>query len=279
MYSHGVLRLGAVVAAMIATSGDESFVMLAMFPKQALVLYLTLAVFGLAAGAATDVLFGLRFVSSLQLSCEGLEDTRGGAVRVFAPGPPLGSVETVFSREGNPLRYPRLVPPHRIHRPSGACRVGLDPDYLDDNLSRRPLHRHDCSGHFLETHLWNHIARTHIPRVFLWTLGALLTIHLLTDILHLEDLIREGTWLVLLIACLTGIIPESGPHLVFVTLYAQGAVPFSVLLATSIVQDGHGMLPLLAHSRRAFATIKSINFAVGLTVGATVMSSGIQPSL
>ena len=73
MYSHGVLRLGAVVAAMIATSGDESFVMLAMFPKQALVLYLTLAVFGLAAGAATDVLFGLRFVSSLQLSCEGLE--------------------------------------------------------------------------------------------------------------------------------------------------------------------------------------------------------------
>ena len=103
----------------------------------------------------------------------------------------------------------------------------------------------------------------------------MLTIHLLTDILHLEDLIREGKWLVLLIACLTGIIPESGPHLVFVTLYAQGAVPFSVLLATSIVQDGHGMLPLLAHSRRAFATIKSINFVVGLILGAAVMSLGI----
>jgi hypothetical protein len=31
MYSHGVLTLGAVVAAMIAMAGDESFVMLAWF--------------------------------------------------------------------------------------------------------------------------------------------------------------------------------------------------------------------------------------------------------
>ena len=34
MYSHRVLSLGAVVAAMIATSGDEAFVMLAMIPRQ-----------------------------------------------------------------------------------------------------------------------------------------------------------------------------------------------------------------------------------------------------
>ena len=32
MYSHRVLSLGAVVTAMIATSGDEAFVMLAMIP-------------------------------------------------------------------------------------------------------------------------------------------------------------------------------------------------------------------------------------------------------
>ena len=32
MYSHRMLTVGAVVAAMIATSGDEAFVMLAMIP-------------------------------------------------------------------------------------------------------------------------------------------------------------------------------------------------------------------------------------------------------
>ena len=47
---------------------------------------------------------------------------------------------------------------------------------------------------------------------------------------------------VLLTGALVGIIPESGPHLIFVMLYAQGLVPFSVLLTSSFVHDGHGML-------------------------------------
>ena len=58
-----------------------------------------------------------------------------------------------------------------------------------------------------------------------------------------------------------------GPHLIFVTLFAEGLIPFSVLLAGSIVQDGHGMLPMLAHSRCAFFGVKGFNFALGLLVG------------
>lgn len=38
MYSHGAVSFGAVVAAMIVTSGDEAFVMLALIPKTALAL-------------------------------------------------------------------------------------------------------------------------------------------------------------------------------------------------------------------------------------------------
>ncbi len=36
LYSHRTVSFGALVAAMIATSGDEAFVMLSMFPQQAL---------------------------------------------------------------------------------------------------------------------------------------------------------------------------------------------------------------------------------------------------
>ena len=73
--------------------------------------------------------------------------------------------------------------------------------------------------------------------------------------------------LVLVIAILVGIIPESGPHLIFVTLFAQGSLPFAILLANSIVQDGHGTLPLLAVSRRAFLWLKLVNIAFGFLAG------------
>jgi hypothetical protein len=72
---------------------------------------------------------------------------------------------------------------------------------------------------------------------------------------------------VLLISVLIGIIPESGPHLMIVTLFSQNLVPFSILLANSIVQDGHGMLPLLAESRKDFLKVKTINMLAGLLVG------------
>ena len=75
----------------------------------------------------------------------------------------------------------------------------------------------------------------------------------------------------LVFAVLVGIIPESGPHLVFVTLFAAGTLPFGILLASSIVQDGHGMLPMLAVSRRGFILVKLINILVGLIVGLILM--------
>ena len=79
-----------------------------------------------------------------------------------------------------------------------------------------------------------------------------------------------GPVMLIVIACLVGLIPDSGPHFVFVFLYAQGVIPISVLVASSIVQDGHCMLPMLAHSRRGFVAVKLVNMAVGLAVGSTV---------
>jgi hypothetical protein len=72
---------------------------------------------------------------------------------------------------------------------------------------------------------------------------------------------------VLASAAVIGIIPESGPHMVFVTMYAKGLIPFAVLLASSISQDGHGTLPLLAVSTRAFIWLKLINVVTALLIG------------
>jgi hypothetical protein len=79
---------------------------------------------------------------------------------------------------------------------------------------------------------------------------------------------------VLLIAALMGIIPESGPHLIFVMMYAQGLIPFSILFTTSFVQDGHGMLPLLSYSLKDSVLIKIFNLVFGLTVGGMLFALG-----
>lgn len=72
-----------------------------------------------------------------------------------------------------------------------------------------------------------------------------------------------------------GIIPESGPHLIFVMMYAQGLIPFSVLFTTSFVQDGHGMLPLLSFNLKDSVLIKVFNLAFGLGVGGALFSLGL----
>ena len=100
----------------------------------------------------------------------------------------------------------------------------------------------------------------------LFSLGSRLYL-LVLDQFHFEIWLQENQLIVLLLACLVGLIPESGPHLIFLTLYAEGTIPLSIFLASSVVQDGHGMLPMLAVSKRSFMRVKLINVAVGFSIG------------
>jgi hypothetical protein len=128
-----------------------------------------------------------------------------------------------------------------------------------------------ASDHFVEEHLWDHIVRKHLPTIFAWTSGVLLVLGILLQNMDIDRWISDNTVLMIILATLIGIIPESGPHLIFVTLFAAGAVPFPVLLASSISQDGHASIPLLAESKKSFAWAKLINCIVALAAGFTAM--------
>lgn len=67
---------------------------------------------------------------------------------------------------------------------------------------------------------------------------------------------------------------RAGPLLIFATLFAQDAIPFSIHLASSIALDGHGLLPLLAHAGRSFLSVEAVNVAAGILVGCIVMLLG-----
>ena len=266
LYSHRAVSFGALVAAMIATSGDEAFVMLSMFPLQALWLSAMLFVIAIAAGWITDKLF-LKQEQFLINENHELEVHQADLCQCFSP-------ENILQQLKN-LSSPRAL----LIVLLGGFLFALSTGILGSGAwDWKRITFAIGAGfslfiiltvpdHFLEQHLWEHVVKKHLLRIFLWTFGALLAIHYLDNWLDINTLIQDNLYIVLIIAVLVGIIPESGPHLVFVTLFSQGTIPFAILLANSIVQDGHGTLPLLAVSGRAFIWLKVVNIVVALVLG------------
>ncbi|MBW2105454.1 MAG: arsenic efflux protein [Deltaproteobacteria bacterium] len=274
LYAHDIVSFGALVTVMIATSGDEAYVMLSMFPGKTFLLTLILFLIGIATGFVTDILFkpGSLIVKKIgrELEIHGEDECV-----CFPKGAILRQLKDFTTQRGlliialalfiAGLTFNQLGPPQWNWIKITFLLGSLLSLFIVSTVPE----------HFLEKHLWEHIVKAHVPRVFLWTFGALLLMYFLIDYLDLETWIKANYLIVLLIACLIGLIPESGPHMIFVTLFAQGSIPFGILLASSVVQDGHGMLPLLAESKRSFVSVKILNFTVGLIAGLVFYLAGI----
>lgn len=261
LFSHGIFSFGAVVATMIATSGDEAFVMFAMIPKTAFLITGLIFIIGILGAWLTDRFF------NFQTGIKELELHKEEICNCFPKDKIVQQLKHLT------LQRAVLILIIIIFI-AGLISGRLGPQvwnwkritFLSINLVSLFIVM-TVPEHFLEEHLWEHVVKKHVPHIFLWTFGALILMHLLVNHLDLKEWITANQVIVLLIAGLVGLIPESGPHLVFVTLFSQGLVSFPILLASSIVQDGHGMLPMLAESRKNFMRVKIINLAIGLTVG------------
>jgi hypothetical protein len=266
LYSHQVLSFGALVAAMIATSGDEAFVMFSLFPGTALLITAILAITGIAVGSLADAVYKRQYGLIAHLNHQ-LPIHEADVCNCFQKDQILRQLKyPTFPRAlliGIFLTLLLIVL-------TGAGGIGAwewkRVTFAASGLAGLFIVS-TVPDHFLEEHFWEHLLKKHAPRIFMWTFGALLVIHLLGRYVNVESWIQHNHLLVLLIAVAIGIIPESGPHLIFVTLYASGALPLSILLASSITQDGHGMLPMLAVSRRGFVYVKALNLLTGLIIG------------
>jgi len=273
LYAHEVVSFGALVATMIATSGDEAFVMLSLFPLKAILLMLIISAVGFVIGYVTDLMYKKQFKllanrehtlplheeelcecypkGYIRKQLKNISFERTLLIAMLSGFLILLLTGTIASDESNWIKITLI-----IGTLFGLFVVTTVPD------------------HFLQKHLWEHVLKKHLLRILLWTFGALLIIHVLMNYIDLNVWIQANTFTVLILAVLIGIIPESGPHLIFVTLFAQGSLPFSILLASSIVQDGHGTLPLLAVSKKGFVYLKLINVVVGILLGITGLLLG-----
>lgn len=264
-YVHGLLSFGAIVGGMIATSGDEAYVMLALFPQKALLLFLLLFVLGIIGAWLSD-----RVVSRI-----GIIPCQECALQVVHPEDNCQCFEPrallQFSRLSL-LRYATALVLAVIFVAVGMGRIG--PQVwnwirvtLILTIAVAAFIILTVPDHYLDEHIWKHIITEHLWRVFLWTFFALLFITLGLKYWNIEAFIQAHKAWVFLMCALVGLIPESGPHLVFVAMFANGLVPFSILLTSSIVQDGHGMLPMFSYSLKDALLIKLFNLLLALLVG------------
>ena len=315
LYTHRMFSFGALVAMMIASSGDEAFVMLAMIPEQALIIFAVLFVLAIAVGIITDKIYDRVHAKKCGLhdheecgvhaDCDGfevhehVEPEHGHAKRHF--GWKRISMLVGLALFIAALGTGRLGHDHSAHE--GHEHDGHVHTEVCDHHDHAHVHAHDhghghtinllsedwmnvlfaglsvimlvvlifASDHFVEEHLWNHIVKKHLPTIFAWTFGVLLVLGVVLHFVDIDNWISDNTALMILLATLIGIIPESGPHMIFVTLFAAGIVPFPVLLASSISQDGHAGIPLLAESKKGFAWAKLINCFIALAAGYAAM--------
>ncbi|MDD3421239.1 MAG: putative manganese transporter [Methanocellales archaeon] len=210
LYVHGIVSFGALAAVMVATAGDEAFVMLAMMPRTALLLIAICFLLGIIAGFLAD-----------------------------------GVAKKIKLKTNLP------------------CEIEIHEEERQD------------IKHFLKEHVYGHVIKKHMPKLFLWLFFTMLTIELLMLRFDLGAILPKNMLFLILLAALVGILPSSGPHLIFFLLFAEGLIPFSILLVNSIVQDGHGLLPLLSYTIKDSIYVKVFNVAFGLVVGLILILMGV----
>ena len=275
LYTHGSIGFGALIASLIATSGDEAFLMLSIIPRETLILSAILIVLAIVFGVLSQILFKnvklikkpKHFVIHEDEHCRDLKECKIShnlknisfqrAFLIF------GLIIVIINLFLKGQGHDHGGDEHHFHiNISGII------NYIFTGLAILTLVTIlKVPEHFISEHLWGHVIKKHFLKVFLWTFGAIALIEFAIPYFNADQWIEANPYTLLFIAALLGLIPESGPHMLFITLFAGGLIPFPILLASSIVQDGHGALPLLAESQKSFIIAKFINLLIGLTVG------------
>lgn len=283
LFSHNLVTLGALFATFVSTIGDEAFFLFSLDPKTAFLITGVLVVIAVIGGVIIDLVYK-----------HPIQDCSEAHFEIHEHEDAPQEVQKTSVLEN--LRHPSF---HRALLLFGILlifvlsllgEIGHSHDIMPA-LGLNVAHEHHeehldwfsityivisfvtaiivsvVSEHFLETHFWNHVIKKHFLKIFGWTTCLVAIVHGIDSWVIVQDFMSEYQWHILIAAVLVGLIPESGPHIIFISLYLSGSIPFSILLANSIVQDGHGGLPLFAESKKTFVFLKGVKAVIALIIG------------
>lgn len=279
LYSHNLVSLGTLFATFVATMGDEAFFIFSLDLKTALLI--------------TGILVGIALLGGFIIDLFTKSKTKELTIEHFEIHDHDHHIE---SEERNSIvDNLRQASPHRAMLLFGILLIFIlsilgEIGHSHDIMPMGTEHSHEhgidwfsitfiiisiisayvvsvVSEHFLEKHFWNHIIKKHFFKIFGWTLCIIAIIHILTEYIDVQYLVTQYHLQILIVAILIGLIPESGPHIIFISLFLSGSIPMSVLLANSLVQDGHGGLPLFAENKMTFVFLKLSKSIIALIIG------------
>ena len=296
LYTHRVIGFGALLAALIASFGDEALFMFSFMPLKALSMAGILLLIAIISGWIVNKLSYFNRVNEslsnnhLEIHTEHCHFTHSHKSTHYKFGWRRASIMMCV------LLFIVAIATQRIgHSHTDGTSIFHIENTHNNNLTNQHIEHENYTTinlnteqviflfistivlvlvllshkHFVDVHMWNHVIKKHFVKIFLWTFVVLMLIYLLLHYLPLESLANKsfGKIILLSLAILIGIIPQSGPHLIFIFLFVEGMIPFSILLANSIMQEGHAGIPLLAESPMSFVRIKSLKFILALTIG------------
>ena len=286
LYTHNVIGFGALIANLIATTGDEAFWMMSKMPDKALLIFVGLFALAVVVGYVTNIFVSKRSNSCGQESHFVLHTTH----------------DHHHSLHGNIIENLRHISAHRLillvsiivfivltlcgflgehHHHEGETDIEASEEKFNFIVSIISMVLSAVTlfvivrvpEHFLEDHIWHHVIGQHFWKILTWTSIALVLVFVVKEVCDIKTWVEqfsEGSVYVfcMVAAILIGLIPESGPHAVFIMLYCNGVMPLGALLANCIVQDGHGAIPLFAESKKDFFIVKGIKVVLAAAVGA-----------
>ena len=241
-YSSGNVSLGALVAALTGTMGDAAFLLIATKPLAAAVLMPVSLVAGIITGLIVDKFHTKHIPGRIGATCD--LGPRIGPVRgrdrlfiaVATPGLALGLMDAFQVVPG-----PLLAGLGMALAVSGMMLILaiwlVSPMQAVSNPKDAPITRVTEETAFIT----------------IWVLGAYLAYGYVEAFsgLDLGALFATVAVAMPLIGTLIGFIPGCGPQILVATMYLNGLVPFSALVANAISNDGDALFPAIALNPRA----------------------------
>lgn len=302
LYLRGTVSFGTVIAALVATMGDSSFVIMAADPKLALWLHALLLVAGICTGYITDALgidprASARTTPALETATvNGRPIASVGAAEAFPPpmavvGPtvplePLPRAFWALATAGLVIGLPvvmgivdaatlaRAFAGVDLYLVTGVCGSLTAAVVLlrsgatlgDDTLESMEEKRQSVAG------MLRHGARETSFVTFWVAIAYLITTWVISlGGIDLAVLVAASGIVGVLIGAGLGLIPGCAVQVVLTGLYTTGIVPFATLAANALSQDGDALFPLVMMDRRSATIATVVTTVPGLLIGAALV--------
>ena len=279
LYLQGTVSFGTVVAALVATMGDASFVLIAADPGLALTLHLVLLVCGVLTGYATDAA-GLRprlrpaphpeaaVVGSAPSDAGGDLDASTG------PRPPVWFFWLV-ALVGLVVSTPVVF--GLVDAADLTAWLGVDV-YLVVGLlgagAALAVHlrsRASCAGGSLHAVLQRGAGETAFVTVWVGVAYLVTTWVVELGQVNLATIVAGTGLLGVLAGAAVGLVPGCAVQVILTGLYATGGVPLPTLMANALSQDGDALFPLVMMDRPSAVLATAVTTLPGVVVGAGLL--------